>query len=292
MDIVDAQLHLGSEGASSTLEAMDSLGISSVLLDELWGMSASTGPTHFEPGYLLDNNVWRPCAPNAEKAAIENPERFSYLVRVDRRDPQLETVMRFVAASPHARAFRILSVWTAEEATLFSHGGYDALFAIAQDLGLPVCCFVPGHVEMLRPYVEKYPGLTFVIDHCGMGFPELPGNRSDSELTYALSVGYFREVVLTLAEFPNVAMKWSHAQERFAVREYPYRGLQPLLRRAIEAFGADRLLWASDKTVLPGHTWSDLLYALRDSPDLSREEKAWILGGAARKIFNWPAKDG
>ncbi len=50
-------------------------------------------------------------------------------------------------------------------------------------------------------------------------------------------------------------------------------------------------MWASDKTVTFGYRWGDLLYSLRDDPELSSEEKAWLLGGTARKVLNWPAAD-
>ena len=48
-------------------------------------------------------------------------------------------------------------------------------------------------------------------------------------------------------------------------------------------------MWASDKSVMFGHSWGDLLYCLRDDPQLSGEEKEWILGRTARKILHWPA---
>jgi predicted TIM-barrel fold metal-dependent hydrolase len=76
----------------------------------------------------------------------------------------------------------------------------------------------------------------------------------------------------------------------FGATEFPYEPLRPILRRAIQAFGAERLLWASDRTVTrPAMQWSDLVHYLRDDPELSRDEKEQILGGNSRRIFNWPA---
>jgi predicted TIM-barrel fold metal-dependent hydrolase len=179
-------------------------------------------------------------------------------------------------------------VWTLDEAKAFAEGAYIPLLEIAQDVGLPVCLFIPGYVELLEPYVQRFPELTFVIDHCGMGFPGIPPDRPEPEARSAQAVGYFDQV-LRLAEFPNVALKWSHAQDRFGVPRYPYDELRPLLRSAIEAFGADRLLWASDKSVMFGHTWTDLLHCVRDDSELSQEEREWILGRSARRILQWPS---
>lgn len=288
MDVVDAQLHLGRGMIAGTLEAMDSLGIASVLIDEFWGGRIGPEPTHIAPGYRLANGAWRAAFPTAEEASLLHPERFAYLVRIDRQDPELESVMRTVASTPHARAFRLQPVWTLEEAEAFAAGAYEPLLDVAQQLGLPVCWFIPGFVELLAPYAAKYSKLTFVIDHCGMGFPNIPPGRPAEAAARAQAVGYFDEV-LKLAELPNVALKWSHAQSRFGTKDYPYEPLRPLLRRAIAAFGPERLLWASDKTVMFGHRWSDLLHCLRDDPELSREEKEWILGRSARRVLDWPA---
>jgi predicted TIM-barrel fold metal-dependent hydrolase len=290
MDIVDAQLHLHHEMTQPTLEAMDALGISSVLIDEFWGTWLSEDRTHIAPGYRLANGAWRAATPTAEQASILHPDRFSYLVRIDRRDPELEGLMRVLASSPHARAVRLQPVWTLEEADKFSRGAYDRVFEVVEEFDLPVCLFIPGYVELLPAYLTRFPRATFVIDHCGMGFRNIPPNRPKEEARRALDVSYFDEV-LKLAEFPNATLKWSHAQDCFGAHEYPYEPLRPVLRRAIEAYGADRLLWASDKSVIRGHTWSDLLHCLRDDPELSREEKEWLLGRTARSILGWPAQE-
>ena len=180
--------------------------------------------------------------------------------------------MRLASSSPNARALRIQPVWSLEEAAALERGAYEPLLELAQDAGLPVCVFIPGFVELLAPCLRKFPRLDFVIDHCGMGFPNIPPGRPEPEARRSQSPGYLDEV-LKLAEYPNAALKWSHAQDRFGVQRFPYEPLRPLLRRALEAFGASRLLWASDKSVIPEHSWADLLLYLRDDPELSAEEK-------------------
>lgn len=150
MDIVDAQLHLGRGMVTPMLEAMDALGITSVLVDELWGGGLGEAhPTHIEPGYRLGNGAWRAAWPTAEEASIVHPDRFSYVVRIDRRDPQLESVMRFVGSTPHARAFRLQPVWTLDEVEAFANGAYWHLLEIAREVALPLFLFIPGYVELL-----------------------------------------------------------------------------------------------------------------------------------------------
>lgn len=288
VDVVDTQLHINGGMIAPTLEAMDALGIASVLIDEFWGVWGGTHPTHIEPGCLLGNGAWRAACPTAEQASILHPDRFSYLVRIDARDPELESVMRVVGSSPHARAFRLQPVWTLADAEGFANGGYHRLFEIATEVGLPVFLFIPGYVEFLEPYARRFPDVTFVIDHCGMGFANIPVGRAPAEAHATQGRAYF-DRVLCLAELPNVMLKWGHAQDRFGVTSYPYEHLRPILRCAIEAFGADRLMWAGDKSVMVGHTWSNLLHCVMDDPELSQGERQWILGKTARRILNWPA---
>jgi predicted TIM-barrel fold metal-dependent hydrolase len=289
MDIVDAQLHVGPGMIDTTLEAMDSLGIRSVLIDEFWITRLDKLATQVEPGYRLANGAWRAVYPVAELASILHPDRFAFFVRLDHRDPQLESFMRVIAGSPHARAFRVLAVHSPEDAATFTSGGYEPLFDIAQDIGLPVCLFIPGYVEYLPRYLKKYPKLSFVVDHWGMGNAQNSTKRPDADFQRAMRPEYLDEI-LKLADHPNVAIKLSHAQMVFGVNDYPYRPLRTLIRRAIQAFGANRLIWASDKNVVrPPQTWSNLLHYLKDDPELSLEEKEWILGRSARRIFKWPA---
>jgi predicted TIM-barrel fold metal-dependent hydrolase len=283
MDIVDAQVHLGFDEIRPTLAEMNALGISAILADELWGPVASVESGHFGPGYLLPNGAWRCISPASEIASMQYPDRFSYIVRVSRMDPELEGILGLLKSAPHARGIRILPVWTEEETAAFATGAYDKLFDLAQELELPVFVFIPGKVELLSPYLKRFPRLMFIVDHCGMPYESLepdPGAASNT--------GYFDEV-LKLASHDNVALKWCHAQGRFAVPDYPYRPLWAHLRRAINAFGAQRLIWASDKSVAKDQTWANLLFCIRDNPEIGSTEKEWILGRSLRTLLNWPA---
>jgi predicted TIM-barrel fold metal-dependent hydrolase len=97
--------------------------------------------------------------------------------------------------------------------------------------------------------------------------------------------------VCDLARYPNVALKWCHAPGLLSDQEYPYADLMPLLRRAIAAFGVERIMWASDYTVARdqnGNSWAQCLYYLLDSDQLSEYEKEWILGRSLRRALNLP----
>ena len=288
MDILDAQLHMSPGQIDTMLEAMNSLGIRSALVDEFWVERMSNLSDQVDPGYRLANGAWRAIYPVAELASVLHPDRFAFFVRVDRNDPDLESVMRVIAGSPHARAFRILPTRTPEETQAFASGDYGEVFELAQALGLPMCLHIPGEVEHLGQYLRRFPKLQFVVDHIGMKMGRAPPERSPTGEEQVRDPAYFDQI-LKLAEHPNVAIKWSHVPYCFGLTQYPFAASRPFLRRAIEAFGVERIMWASDKTVAVGQTWSTLLDAVRYDPGLSDAEKTAILGANARRIFSWPA---
>jgi hypothetical protein len=47
---------------------------------------------------------------------------------------------------------------------------------------------------------------------------------------------------------------------------------------ALDAFGAERMMWASDVTSnQTGETWAELLFAVVENPELSGPEREWLL---------------
>lgn len=299
MDIVDTQVHLGPGGAAEKLAAMDALGIKSVLIDEWWGGWWGTRPG--EPAYRVGDDAIRTISPTAELASWTYPGRFAYLVRVDPKDPEIRSVVRFARESSQARALRITTPMPRSELTAFAEGGYSPVFAAAREFDLPIFVSLLGHNELLVRYLEQFPGVKVIIDHCGM--PPNPAmvptivqieNLPDSEAYWtALARAPLEDSfgkVLQMAAWPNVALKWAHAPSRLDATGYPNAAARPFLRSAINAFGAERIMWASDITVNPtGETWAELLYAIKDNAELSADERRHILGESARQWLNWPA---
>ncbi len=270
MDIVDAQLHMSlTLTEDNIIASMDALGIQSVLIDELWAINDKMQGM---PCVSFPDGSHRPLSPYAQAAAFKHPERFSYLQRVERRDPQLAAHMAVLASSPGCRAIRLVLLHPAER-QVFTSGGYHELLSLAQSHGLPVCVLVSDAGLVLREIAPQYPDLQFVLDHCG--WPKNPQHW---------------EGVLQLAQQPNVGLKWSHAQKPFCRGDQPQEALQHAFLRAIDAFGVDRILWASDVThEESGASWSQLLAFVRDNPALAQSDKAWLLGRTARKLFRWDA---
>lgn len=269
-DIVDSQIHLFlTMDIPACLAAMDSIGVQAVIIDEFWGWDEAHGaPSPFVP---LPHRRHRPVAPGAQMASMRHPDRFSYLLRVDHFDPELEAVIRLAGQDPSCRAIRIEARTEAEVAE-FTDGAYQAVFEAAAAAKLPVFVLAPGNAPLMTRYLEAVPDCLQIIDHIGLSG----------------EAGMF-DRILELARYPNAVLKWSHPHRTFD-SPYPFDPAIAGLRRAIEAFGASRIMWGSDFTAIrAGHRWADALYYLRDSAEISDDEKEWILGRTLRTILDWPA---
>jgi predicted TIM-barrel fold metal-dependent hydrolase len=275
MDIVDTQVHANVLGTEVTLAIMDALGIQGVLFDEYLG-TTDDGALH--PGYRLANSAFRNVGPNAEAAALRHPERFAFLMRVDPLDPGIEGWIETLAAAPGFKALRTF-IFTPAEGAVFEGGGHDRLLKAAHAHNLPVFVTCPRRVPHLAQYAERFPEVQFVIDHCGVAFDAPRGEATIDD-------------AVAMARYRNVAYKWAHAPSFLSSAPYPFPDLGPKLRRAVDAFGPERVMWASDYTESRRRAnWGEALFSIRHCPSLSEGEKAWILSRTARKVLNWPAPE-
>ena len=273
MDIVDVQVHANVIGTDKTLAIMDALGIQAVLFDEYLTVGED-GALH--PGYRLPGGGFRSVGPNAEAAAMAHPERFAFLMRVDPTDPGLEGWIETLSAAPGFKALRTVT-FTPAEGAVFEGGGHDRLIKAARAHSLPIFVCCPRRVPHLAQYAERFPDVQFVIDHCGVPFDAPRGEATIDD-------------AVAMARYPNVAYKWAHAPSFLSTEPYPFPDLEPKLRRAMDAFGPERMMWASDYTVSRRRAnWGEALFSIRHSPSLSEDEKTAMLGRTARRILNWPA---
>ena len=68
----------------------------------------------------------------------------------------------------------------------------------------------------------------------------------------------------------------------------PYLDLAPMTRRLLDAYGRERLMWATDcpYQVQEGHTYADSIELVRDRLDfLSDADRQWLLRKTAERVF-------
>ena len=299
MEILDAQVHLNhvhpdwrstdvANILAVALAAMDAVGIDGLVVSEFWGFDGK----HRQE---LPNGVFRSLYPFSELAANREPRRFIYHTVVSIDDPQLDEQIGRIRQQPGGAALRIVPSPDTGATDRLAKGEFEPFFAAAERYQVPVFCWLPGRSHLIVPYLKKFPALQFILDHCGVGQapyrlrPTAPTLVSSVVPTRAERVKQFDKVT-QLAQYPNLALKWCHAPNLFSEQPFPYREALPVLRRAIDAFGADRIMWASDYTQARTEmaiTWAQTLYYILESEQLSETEKEWLLSGSVRKALRW-----
>ncbi len=265
MEIVDAQIHGTHRGLEQTVAIMDALGVRAAVLDD-WPPAREK----------LPSGIIRYQFPFSEEAVRRFPDRFSYVVRYDPADPEIDSQVAQASKVPGCVCVRIASGLDFKVMKTRGHGKVlDAAFKYK----MPVMVYPGDEHKTLTDYVRKHPGIQFIIDHVGMGVERaaLP-NQLQTTI----------ETLLTYAQYPNVAVKWGHAP-RLSREPFPYRDLLGQLRRVIDAFSVNRIMWASDFTVTTDHhSYGESLFCIRCADNLSEGEKEWLLGKTARTILKWP----
>ncbi len=297
MEIVDGQLHANQFGPNwktvgleatllATIIAMDAVGVKAAVLDEYVGQDKNF---NMLPGHYEANGAYRPERPFSELAMRTYPDRFAWVSRVDPRDPEVKDVVAALRLQPGCIGLRVHAgfdgaVWRDE---LWETGGYNELFEACEINQVPISIMIAPRPETLKPYLERFPALPFIIDHIGVTWPAIDATPTER---------YRRlDPVRAMADYPNAYLKWAHI-ERLAAEPYPYLDAASHFRKVVDAYGAERVLWASDHTQakkegLSPHPapYSHSLHYILDSNLFSSAEKEWLLGKATRTVHSWHA---
>ena len=141
------------------------------------------------------------------------------------------------------------------------------------ELKVPMTLLIPvSRISDIRPLIEANPDLDVIIDHMA----GCPLNHPDQ-----------LALLTSLARFPRVYIKISELW-MISTQPYPYADTKPRIQRLIEAFGANRLMWATNWPVsLQKLTYRSAVALYRDHMEyLSASEREAILSGTVQRL--WP----
>lgn len=288
MTIIDAQLHeLGPRSARDveelamrrriltevTLSAMDAVGVDAALLfpvDAEWG----------------------------REAAAEFPERFANVLEFDPAAPNIDELIDGVRDDAQTLGVRVTAGYppSGENLIRLRNGAWEATFAACERHRVPVFLFLSGAPEMAGDVARAHPELQIIVDHLGLRQP--PMDVRDPEPWGRL------EKLLDLAVHPNIAVK-ACGMAALSETGEPFSDIWTHFVRVIEAFGVDRLMWASDVPRFQGrigwdirvpeawgpyegrHTYAQSLALIQHSGELTAEDKRQLLGGSLTRLLDW-----
>ena len=152
----------------------------------------------------------------------------------------------------------------------------------AQTLRIPVLLFLGkdggSKIPWVLPVLQQVPDLLVVIDHMA----DVPPS-DEAQI----------ENLLGLAALPKVHVKISHTWA-LSTQEYPWSDAQQLVKKVVEAFGAERCMFASDWPVCMMPSWPGGNTSYADTVKLataeyakflSEDDLSRILGGTAASIW-------
>jgi predicted TIM-barrel fold metal-dependent hydrolase len=202
------------------------------------------------------------------------PGVFSGVAIVDDSASDPGAAMRELAAKG-VRGFRINPGGTPPDAWIGSPG-MAKMWETAADEGLAICPLIgPEALPAIGKMCERFPRTRVVIDH----FARIGADGEIREVHL--------ESLARLADHDHVHVKTS-AFYALGKKLPPYDDLAPMIRRMRDAYGAGRLMWASDcpYQVGPGHHYADAIGLIRERLDfLTTEERGAILHDTADRVF-------
>lgn len=198
---------------------------------------------------------------------------FSGVAQIDENDNPREAMKAL--ARHGVRGFRITSGGQGPMEWL-SGEGMAAMWKYGAESGLALCPLIdPNFLPSVSRMCDRFPSTPVVVDHFGrIGVSgEMPKDELDD--------------LCELARHPNVKVKAS-AFYALGQKKAPYLDLEPMIRRVLDAFGRERVMWASDCPfqVMGGHSYRESIALVRDRLSfLGSTDRDWILRKTAEKTF-------
>jgi L-fuconolactonase len=208
-------------------------------------------------------------------AAQQYPDRFAVMGKLPVNDPTNETRMANWLQQPGMLGFRI-SFRHAGTHSWLDDGTTNWFWAAAEKYDIPVMIFAPFAVEKIGEIAERHRGLRVIVDHMGLN---VRWRGKD------LSPGV--DLLLKFARLKNVAVKAS-CLPCYVDEPYPFPTLHPQIRRVVDAFGPERVLWGTDLSQLPCPYRQAITLFTEELHFLSASDKEWIMGRALANWLHWP----
>ena len=277
---VDAHSHIWSTDLTKyplrDHQAADVLQPRSFTDDELMALATPQGvgravliqhyPHHgYDNSYLID--TWK-----------KHPDRFRIVGQIDQSQPHVDQLMRKMLQTG-VTGFRIGP--RAEQPDWLAGDGMKLMWKTAAETRQSMCCLInPSNIRETGEWCQKYPDTPVVIDHFARIGAD--GTIHDKDL----------QDLCGLASHKLVRVKIS-AYYALGKKRPPYHDLVPMIKRLFEAFGPDRLMWASDcpYQLTEPNTYAASIALIRDHIDfVSPEERQKVLRSTAESTFFFPVE--
>ena len=202
------------------------------------------------------------------------PGVFSGIAQIDEHGADPAAEMRRLKALG-VRGVRIFPLERGTHGWL-DGAGMRALWATAAQERIAMCPLIDADdLPAVERMCRAFPDTPVVIDHCARIGGD--GQFRDSDMRQLCAFAKHRHVYVKLSAFYFLGAK-----------QPPYTDVLPMIRRLLDAFGPERLMWASDNPfqVQPPHSSQASLELIRDRLDFATSsDKQWLLRRTAESLF-------
>ena len=207
-------------------------------------------------------------------AAEQHPGVFKVVGMVDDSKPHPDVEMKQLLKQ-HVTGFRITPKVRVDGHWLNS-AGMKIMWKTAATTGQAMCCLInPDNLPEVDKMCEQFPDTKVVIDHFArIG---VDGEMREEDLKNLYSLARHKYTFVKLSAYYALGKKRA-----------PYDDLRPMIRRLYEAFGPQRLMWASDspyQLVGEGNTYEASIALIRDRMDFSADDCDWLLRKTAEAVY-------
>lgn len=207
-------------------------------------------------------------------AAKQHPHAFRIVGMVDNMAPHPDVTMKKLL-SHKVTGFRITpSVYGRDK--WLDNPGMHAMWKMAAQTRQNMCCLInPEDLPTINSWCEQYAETPVVIDHFArIG---IDGKMRKKDL----------DNLCRLARHQYVTVKIS-AYYALGKKQPPHTELIPMIQRLIDAFGVERLMWASDSPyqLVGDNSYSDSIKLISERMEsLSAGDREWLLRKTAERVF-------
>jgi len=149
------------------------------------------------------------------------------------------------------------------------------LWKRCESLKVPMTVLAPvSRMPDVAALADKYPDLTIVIDH-----------MADSPIDKPEEL----EKLLALKRYPHLFVKISHTWS-LSKEKFPFKDTWPQVKRIYDAFGPQRLMWATDWPIVNSRAnYTQALAVVKDEMDFfNADDKSWILSKTCERVWPFP----
>jgi len=205
----------------------------------------------------------------AADAAQANPGRFCSACCIDAEAKDATRTFDYWIRERGMAGIRLFALsregpsWLIDERTF-------PLWHRASELGAHVIVTIlPHQLDELETVLARFPEIAVSLDHCAFAFAEAEASKR----------------LFRLSTRSNLHLKvTTHVLDDAVAREGSAR---PLVRRLVDAFGSDRIMWGSDYCQTHDRSYAALVELARESfAVLDRDDRAACQAGTARRL--WP----